>query len=285
VPYNQAMNRRDEEMKWLGFKEKVARKNMLTPRSIKTMYRWGRKLLESPLLERYDKQYSIQVNSECDRFSADKAGRPRTQSMLSSYYSNNESGSDLPTKDTDVEAQVFSELVDIVDSMEAASKTFVFKRIWPCVVGLFLNIFGSIFLMPFFPYIPGNSTLPQILFFTKLFSDTLSRPLTMIIPKPKSKYWYLLMTFLRLVIFLPVFYLYIYDLMGVQDDYFIISMVSLFSLTSGLFGTFGYQLAPSILEHQNSKLIAANIMNLSFNSGCVVALAASFTIIKSINLG
>merc|ERR550534_3437023 len=102
--------------------------------------------------------------------------------------------------------------------------------------------------------------------------------MTMLIRKPKSKYLYLLMTFLRLVIFLPVFFLYIYDLLGLQNDYFIIFMVSLFSLTSGLFGTFGYQLAPSLLEHQNGKLVAANFMNLSFNCSCVMALVVSFTI-------
>jgi len=219
-------------------------------------------------------------------FSADEGAstRSQTQSILSSYYSCNEGNSDCLIKDPDVEAQVFNELMDIVDTMESASKIFVFKRIWPCVLGMFLNIFGSIFLMPFYPYIPGNSTLPQILFFTKLFSDTLSRPLTMLLPKPKSKYWYLLMTFLRLAIFLPIFFLYIYDHMGVRNDYFIISMVSLFSLTSGLFGTFGYQLAPTLLQHQNSKLIAANQLNLSFNTGCVMALVASFTIIYTVNL-
>merc|ERR1719228_1322805 len=116
--------------------------------------------------------------------------------------------------------------------MESASKSFVFQRIWPCILGLFLNIFGSIFLMPFYAYIPGSSSLPQILFYTKLFSDTFSRPFTMILPRPKSKYCYLLMTTLRLAIFLPIFFLYIYNQMGIHNDIFIIAMVSLYSLTS-----------------------------------------------------
>jgi len=284
VPYNMGMDRRDEEMKWLGFKANVAKKRKRTLNTVTKMFSRGKTLLKSPLLETYDKQYSVLANSEGSRFSGDEASRTRSKSMLSSYYSCNEGEPDLPIDESDAEIKVFNELLDIVDNMESASKTFVFKRIWPCIVGLFLNIFGSIFLMPFYPYIPGNSTLPQILFYTKLFSDTLSRPLTMLLPKPKSKYWYLLMTFLRLAIFLPVFFLYIYGLMGVHNDYFIISMVSLFSLTSGLFGTFGYQLAPTLLEHQNSKLIAANHMNLSFNTGCVMALVASFTIIHTVNL-
>lgn len=284
VPYKQGMDRRDEEMKWLGFKEKVEKKKMRTASTVTKMFSHGRELLNSPLLESYDKQYSVMDNMESSRCSVDESVRSDSHSMLSSYYTFNEAGSDVLIKDADIDIQVFNELMDIVDSMESASKTFVFERIWPCIFGLFLNIFGSIFLMPFYPYIPGNSSLPQILFYTKLFSDTLSRPLTMLIPEPKSKYWYLLMTFLRLAIFLPVFFLYIYDLLGVQNDYFIIFMVSLFSLTSGLFGTFGYQLAPPLLEHQNGKLVAANYMNLSFNSGCVMALVVSFTIIHTVNL-
>jgi len=84
---------------------------------------------------------------------------------------------------------------------------------------------------------------------------------------------------------LPFFFLYIYDVMRIRNDVLIIAMVSLYSITSGLFATFGWQLAPTLLEHVNSKLIAANQMNLSFNSACVMSLITSSIIIKTVDLG
>jgi len=283
LPYIQGVQRRDEEMKWLTFKERISKKKKRTPNTVQNLFASGKQLLESSLLAEYSNQYSQHDVLSSGQFTAGEETRTaRSQSMISSYYTANEGTSDPAGNGAGDKIKVFSELVEIVGKMESATKTFVFGRIWPCIFGLFINIFGSIFLMPFYAYIPGSSTLPQILFFTKLFSDTFSRPLTMLIPKPKSKYWYLLMTFLRLAIFLPIFFLYIYNLMGIQNDFFIIAMVSLYSLTSGLFGTFGYQLAPILVEHQNAKLVAANQMNLSFNTGCCIALVASFTIIHTV---
>jgi len=283
VPYNQGIARRDEEMKWLAFKEKMAKKRSKTPSTLKRIMDAGKQLLSSPLLADYDQQYFDPQVQEIDRKQSSTSENPKTKSSLSVYYSGTEEGTRLLDNE-DIEREVIQDLMGIVQNMESGSKIFVFKRIWPCFLGLFLVIFGSIFLMPFYTYIPGKSSLPQVLFFTKLFSDTLSRPLTMVIPKPSSKYCYLLMTFLRLAIFLPIFFLYIYDLLGIQNDYFIIGMVALFSMTSGLFGTFGYQLAPNLLKNQNSKLVSANQMNLSFNIACVMALVVSFTIIHTVDL-
>lgn len=284
VPFAQGLERRDEEMKWLTFKGKLSKKKKRTSSKVNNLYASGKKLLQSSLLADYDKQYSNYDFLSSDQYSADESVSTRSQSIISYYYIDNEGTSDISEKDGDVQIRVFSELVEIVGNMESASKTFVFGRIWPCILGLCINIFGSIFLMPFYAYIPGSSTLPQILFYTKLFSDTFSRPLTMLIPKPKCKYWYLVMTFLRLAVFLPVVFLYIFNLLGIQNDFFIIGVVSLYSLTSGLLGTFGYQLAPTLVKHQNAKIVSANQMNLSFNTGCCLALVASFTIIGTVNL-
>lgn len=284
VAYKNAIKRRDEEMKWLSFKKISGHKKKRGPDTLRRVFTVGKNLLSSPLLADYDERYFLQM-VEVDRNDPnDTSANQRKSSLFSDYYNNTEEVIRDIEENSSHERDLFSGLLDIVENMEPASKRFVLSKIWPCVAGIFLVIFGSIFFMPFYAYIPGGSSLPQILFYTKIFSDTLSRPLTMIIPKPRSSHLYLFMTFLRLAIFLPIFFLYIYDLLGIQNDLFIIGMVSAYSLTSGLFGTFGYQLAPSLLEHSNSKLIAANQMNLSFNSACVMALVVSFTIIKTFKL-
>jgi len=288
VAYTQAVRRRDEEMKWLAFKVLSERIKNSGADSVKQFFIKGRRLLSSPLLRDYKQQYGSSTVTIKNSDNRDSSSSERKPNVISSFYNSGAKVDKLITgiqRESVEEAQIFSVLLEIVESMEPASNTFVLQKTWPCSLGLFLVIFGSIFLMPFYPYIPGGSSLPQILFYTKLFSDTLSRPLTMLMPLPRSRYLFLLLTFLRLSIFLPIFFLYIYDLMAVQNDLFIIAMVSIYSMTSGLFGTVGYQLAPSILESANGKITAAKQMNLSFNGGCVMALVISFTIIKTVNLG
>jgi len=284
-PYKEALSRRDEEMKWLLFKNVSGCKRTRGPETVKRLFNKGKSLLSSSLLIDYDRRYSVPLEDMNRTDAVGTSNSERKQSVISSYYNCSENEINETEEDSDREIEVFSSILEIVDNMEPASKTFVLGKIWPCAAGLFLVVFGSIFLMPFYAYIPGGSTLPQILFYTKLFSDTLSRPLTMIIPRPRSRYFFLIMTFFRLLLFLPIFFLYIYDIMGIRNDVFIIAMVSLYSITSGLFATFGYQLAPSLLEHANNKLIAANQMNLSFNSACVMALITSSIIIKTVDLG
>jgi len=284
-PYKEAVARRDEEMKWLSFKNISGSERTRGPETVKRLFNKGRSLVSSSLLSDYDRRYLVPLEEihRVDRVGTSNS--ERKQSVTNLYYKCSENEINATEKVSDREREVFSSILEIVDNMEPASKTFVLGKIWPFAAGLFLVIFGSIFLMPFYAYIPGGSMLPQILFYTKLFSDTLSRPLTMIIPRPRSRCLFLIMTIFRLLVFLPLFFLYIYDIMGFRDDLLIIAMVSLFSITSGLFATFGYQLAPTLLEHANSKLIAANQMNLSFNSACVMALITSSIIIKTVDLG
>jgi len=284
-PYKEAIARRDEEMKWLSFKNRTDVKRTRGPESVQRLFNNGMSLVSSSLVNDYDRRYLVPLEEMYRADAVDTSNSERKQSVVSLYWNSSKNEINATEKNSDRERDAFKSILEIVDNMEPASKTFVLGKIWPCAAGLFLVIFGSIFLMPFYSYFPGGSTLPQILFYTKLFSDTLSRPLTMIIPRPRSRWLFLVMTFFRLLLFLPFFFLYIYDVMRIRNDVLIIAMVSLYSITSGLFATFGWQLAPTLLEHVNSKLIAANQMNLSFNSACVMSLITSSIIIKTVDLG
>merc|ERR1719499_1464001 len=102
----------------------------------------------------------------------------------------------------------------------------------------------------------------------------------MVLPKPQTKCLYLTLCILRLVIFLPIFFLYIEKDLGFVDDYFIIIAISLFSMTSGFLGTSGYQLAPRLLESDAAKATGSNMLTLSFNGGCVISLGVAALVLK-----
>jgi hypothetical protein len=236
VPWKQAAKWRDDETERRASRVLSDRKKNSGPNTVN--------------LADYEQLYAGYPLLEKNNYgSLDSSNNMRKPTVPSSFYNTGMECKIITgiQRESVQKAEVFSGLPDITKRMEPASNTFVLQRIWPCAVGLFLVIFGSIFLMPFYPYIPGESSLPQILFYVKNFSDTLSRPLTMIIKPPRSRYFFLLLTFLRLSIFLPIFFLYIHHDLGIQNDWFIIAMVCIFSMTSGLYGTFGYQLASSLV--------------------------------------
>ena len=114
---------------------------------------------------------------------------------------------------------------------------------------LFITLFCSIFLSSFFAFV--NSTQPdrnieQILYFIRLFSDLIGRPLTRIF-RP----WFintakdlLIMSILRIGLMI-VFFLYILYPNFPQNDVFIMTLVGVFSMLSGkiqLLGNFIYLL-------------------------------------------
>jgi len=150
----------------------------------------------------------------------------------------------------------------------------IFLTVAPCVLSIFLNIFASVFLLPFYTYFPTTlHKLPQLLFFTKLMSDTFGRPLTLMLPAVQSQYTLLGAACVR-ILSLGIFFA---DILGYLQwsPAQCILMVAVFSAASGFIGTSAYQLAPKMVKGSLRKSQVANMLNFAFHLAVVVALACS----------
>jgi len=161
----------------------------------------------------------------------------------------------------------------VSSSSESKEDWELFWVVFPCVASIFINIFASVFLLPFYTFFPSKyMKLPQVLFFTKLFADTLGRPLTLLVPV-KNQNVILGASVVR-VCFLGVF---MAEILGFLEwnNTTIITMVALFSTASGLIGTSAYQLAPSLVTGSFRKTQVASMLNLGFHLAVTFALLSS----------
>mmetsp|Transcript_14756 Transcript_14756/g.22373 ORF Transcript_14756/g.22373 Transcript_14756/m.22373 type:complete len:479 (+) Transcript_14756:147-1583(+) len=153
------------------------------------------------------------------------------------------------------------------------SNAEILEIVAPSVLSIFLNIFASVFLLPFYTYFPTTwDKLPQMLFFTKLFSDTLGRPLTILFPI-KNQMQILCLTFIRCAA-LAFFFTNILGLWRWETQTQLLA-VGVFSASSGYVGTSAYQLAPSLVKGSFNKSQVANMLNFGFHLAVAVALFAS----------
>ena len=86
----------------------------------------------------------------------------------------------------------------------------VLERSFPCAACIFVTIFASTVVFPFYTFVPSASpVLPTVLFYTKIFSDTLARPMTTALTCTPAPLHLLAVAGARLVICVPAFFLYI----------------------------------------------------------------------------
>lgn len=140
-------------------------------------------------------------------------------------------------------------------------------QVLPCRIAIFLNIWSSIFSAAFFAYVrpSGNMDTELILYFVRLFSDLVGRPLARL-PRPSwisNKDQLVRLAALRLVL-LVVFFCYIgFDWMP-QSDAFIITVVALFSIMSGYLAVLSYEYAAGALQTKAGQSMAGTLMNSTF---------------------
>jgi len=203
-------------------------------------------------------------------------GMDRSNSGRSTSRGGGRSSMGKERKESSLQPQSYEE-----EPSELEKDWMIFKQVAPCVIAIFLNIFASVFLLPFYPFFPSAwRRLPQILFFTKLVCDTLGRPLTLIFPL-RNQIAILILSVLR-VGSLFVFFL---DMLGYLDwdALSTVLCVGVFSLASGFVGTSAYQFAPAQFDSSFEKTQVANMLNLSFHFAVGAALLSSAFVTNWLN--
>jgi hypothetical protein len=131
------------------------------------------------------------------------------------------------------------------------SKAQVLEKCFPCAACIFVTIFSSIVVFPFYTFVPStNPTFPMVLFYTKNLFDTVSRPLTTVFKCSPPPHHLLALALLRLALFVPAFFLYITPpapgeaaAWYVDDTPFCVA-IAVFSFLSGYLVTAASQAAP-----------------------------------------
>eukprot|EP00615_Pteridomonas_danica_P010569 CAMPEP_0114367360 /NCGR_PEP_ID=MMETSP0101-20121206/29998_1 /TAXON_ID=38822 ORGANISM="Pteridomonas danica, Strain PT" /NCGR_SAMPLE_ID=MMETSP0101 /ASSEMBLY_ACC=CAM_ASM_000211 /LENGTH=364 /DNA_ID=CAMNT_0001516943 /DNA_START=425 /DNA_END=1522 /DNA_ORIENTATION=- len=144
----------------------------------------------------------------------------------------------------------------------------------PCRIAIFLNIWSSIFSAAFFAYVrpAGKIDTEMVLYFVRLFSDLVGRPLARL-PRPSwisNKHQLVRIAAIRLIL-LVVFFCYIaFDWMP-KSDVFIITIVAVFSILSGYLAVLSYEYAAASLQTKAGQSMAGTLMNSTFQTAAFTA--------------
>jgi Nucleoside transporter len=179
--------------------------------------------------------------------------------------------------------------------------TELFWTSWPLCLATFLTVASSMAVAAWFNRVPSahpsmTKILPQILFYTRLFADLLSRPCTLWLPHPdeqdpKQALWYIMVfVFIRLL-FAPYFFLYCTTTaLFPRSDMVMILGVFGFAFSSGFINTWVYQLAPRYCvtvvdgqetqqqqQHPNDDIVLkqTNLLNVCFSLSILFGLMGS----------
>lgn len=157
----------------------------------------------------------------------------------------------------------------------------IFLAVCPICVALMITMWSSIFQASFFAYVDSQRgwNIEQILYFTRLFSDLLGRPLTFL-PRPsfiKTPDQLLQVAMIRGFL-LIIFFLYTFIPSFPQSDWFIVFFVACYSLSSGYIAVLCYEYAASETLSRAQRAHAASILNMSFQLAAFVAVLMSVLI-------
>lgn len=161
----------------------------------------------------------------------------------------------------------------------------LWRTSWPCCVSIMVTVASSMSVASWFNRVessdPLNQSLPQVLFYTRLFADLLARPATLVV-KPLSARCLLILSMTRLL-FVPLFFIYTSMDDIPRSDVLVTCGVAAFAFTSGYIVTCCYQLAPSLLtiEQQNSTPKQAGLINVCFSGSLLCGLIASCALLGS----
>jgi len=139
----------------------------------------------------------------------------------------------------------------VMDTTTSATLSYweIFQDCKLCCFSLLITVSSSMAIGSFFTQIKSDSqSLPQMLFFTKLFTDVLGRPTALLI-SINSDYTISIISFIRLLL-VPIFFL-----AATSDspedfpnsDELLIGLVAFFAFTSGYIVTVCFQVGPSCL--------------------------------------
>lgn len=176
--------------------------------------------------------------------------------------------------------------VSSLDIVELDYKS-LWRISWPCCVSIIVTVASSMSVASWFNRVqssdPSNKTLPQVLFFTRLFADLVARPATLLF-NPSSGACLLTTSFLRLL-FVPFFFIYMCadEKLFPRSDSLIIAGVAAFAFSSGYLVTSSYQLSPSLLteRQQQSTTKQVGLLNVCFSASLLFGLVVSLVLLSS----
>jgi hypothetical protein len=168
-----------------------------------------------------------------------------------------------------------------------ATQRELLRVVWPHALTLFLTVFGSVLLFPFFSYAPSSAPSAErradfsaVLFYVKSVADTLSRPVTVATScgLRQDGRTLLGLAAARIVLGVPLFFAYCFSTRLGRSDALFCLFVAAFSATSGLFITYAYQLGAALarkrLPEGDVKRVSG-LLNLAFQTGILAALVCA----------
>jgi hypothetical protein len=239
-----------------------------------------RKLVRSQLIRR-DSEVALARSSTLTRVEIEKDREEEDDGDEEKFKSKS---SPPPTK-SELEQPLLksSSEEELVAGNEISYKEIV-RYTWPALFALFITVFGALCVLPFYTYVPSssdNADLSQILFYTKLGSDMLGRPCTVLLRVIHTPRRMVTAALIRLL-FLPLFFIYTFggDVIP-KNDTLVTIFVGLFAFSSGFINTVAYQQAPTMIPSElriiNGARVA-NMINTVFHAAVYGGLLVSFVV-------
>eukprot|EP00547_Thalassionema_nitzschioides_P000484 CAMPEP_0194206554 /NCGR_PEP_ID=MMETSP0156-20130528/5539_1 /TAXON_ID=33649 /ORGANISM="Thalassionema nitzschioides, Strain L26-B" /LENGTH=439 /DNA_ID=CAMNT_0038933097 /DNA_START=33 /DNA_END=1352 /DNA_ORIENTATION=+ len=157
------------------------------------------------------------------------------------------------------------------------------KKSWPVGISIMLTVSSSMAVSSWFNRFESadvsNQSFPQLLFYTRIFSDLLGRPSTLYLTSQSPTSIFTAST-LRLLLS-PLFFIYSSTTILPKNDSAVIVSVFLFSFTSGFLVTRAYQLAPSLLndqERERNLTKQTSLLSVFFSISVLLGLFATFAL-------
>lgn len=164
------------------------------------------------------------------------------------------------------------------------TREIVARRIRPCQIAIFINIWSSIFSAAFFAYVKpaGGTDVELILYFTRLFSDLVGRPLARVY-RPwfvQTKEQIVKVACARMVL-MVIFFVYVEFPDLIRSDAFIVGVVCIFSVLSGYLAVLSYEYAAASLETKVGQSYCGALMNSTFQVAAFTSVVMGVMISES----
>ncbi len=156
----------------------------------------------------------------------------------------------------------------------------VYNEVLPLCFALVITMWCSIFQASFFAYVdsPTGRDIEQILYFVRLFSDLLGRPLTRLYrPSFIQTNQRLLIASMLRIILMILFFVYLFVPSFPRSDAYVSILVGVFSVLSGYFTVLIYEYAARGKDGA-AQTYATQLLNICFQIAAFTAVSLSVII-------
>lgn len=159
-------------------------------------------------------------------------------------------------------------------------RSSVYNDVLPLCFALVITMWCSIFQASFFAYVdsPVGRDIEQILYFVRLFSDLLGRPLTRLYrPSFIQTNQRLLMASMLRIVLMVLFFVYLFVPSFPRSDIYVSILVGIFSVLSGYFTVLIYEFAARGKDGA-AQTYATQLLNICFQIAAFTAVSLSVII-------